>query len=105
LGDRPGPVEGAGLLVPVSAPAHDDLFEPPGAIEVAGADGLGGDQCEPAFDQVEPRGTGGSEVQVETRMGRQPAFDPRMFEGPIVVADSDATPASGSVWPAIPGRR
>jgi hypothetical protein len=28
-------------------------------------------------------------------MGRQPAFDRRMFVGAIVVADSDAAPASG----------
>ena len=46
-------------------PAHDGLFEPSGAVEAATADRLGGDQREPTFDQIDPRGTGWSEVQVE----------------------------------------
>ena len=34
-----------------------------------------GEQPEPAFDQVEPRAAGGSEVETEAGMAEQPALD------------------------------
>src|SRR5579875_3757801 len=43
--------------------------------------------CEPAFHQVEPRGAGRGEVQMETRMTQQPALDGRGFVGGVIVDD------------------
>ena len=57
------------------------------AVEAAAPDGLAGNQGEPAFDQVEPRGAGRGEVQMEARMGGEPVLDRRMLVGPVVVAD------------------
>jgi hypothetical protein len=43
--------------------------------------------CAPAFHQVEPRGAGRREVQMETRMTQQPTLDGRGFVGGVVVDD------------------
>jgi hypothetical protein len=71
----------------VCEPAGDRPFQTPNAVEATAADGLAGDQFEPAFDQVEPRGTGRSEVQMEARVGVEPTCDRRMFVGAVIVAD------------------
>jgi hypothetical protein len=42
---------------------------------------------EPAFHQIQPRGTGRGEVQLKARMLAQPPFYVRMFVGPVVVQD------------------
>ena len=68
-------------------PASDRPFQTPHAVEAAAADGLAGNQGEPAFDQVWSPGTGRSEVQMEARVGGEPARDRRMLVGAIVVAD------------------
>ena len=55
--------------------------------EGAAADGALGNQCEPAFDLIEPTGIGGSEVQVIAGMTGQPGFDLGMFVGGVIVQD------------------
>ena len=67
-----GPAEGFGGFVALGQVAGDRLFQATHAVEAAAANGLRGDQAEPALDQVEPRRTGRSEVQLEARMGGQP---------------------------------
>src|SRR4029078_10230648 len=42
---------------------------------------------QPAFDEIQPGGTGGGEVQVEARMPEQPPLDGRRFVGGVVVED------------------
>jgi hypothetical protein len=71
----------------VREPASDGQLQTPDAVEAAAADGLAGDQGEPAFDQVEPRGTGRSEVQMEARVDSEPVRDRGMLVGPVIVAD------------------
>ena len=43
--------------------------------------------AEPALDEVEPRGTGGREVQLEARVGGQPLANRFMLVGSVVVQD------------------
>ncbi len=52
-----GPAEGFGIFVPVGQEAGDGLLQARDAVEAAAANGLRGDQAEPALDQVEPRGS------------------------------------------------
>ena len=85
VGGGLGPARRFGILVPAIEPAHDRLFELPGAVETAAPNGLGSNQGEPAFDQIEPRSAGRSEVEVKPQMSGQPAFDRRMFMGAVVV--------------------
>jgi hypothetical protein len=82
-----GPTEGFGVFVPVGQEAGDGLLQARDAVEAAAANGLRGDQAEPALDQVEPRGAGRGEVQMEARVGGQPLFDRGMLVGPVVVTD------------------
>ena len=48
---------------------------------------LGGELGEPALDLVQPRRAGRDEVQVEPRVGGQPALDGVGLVGGVVVAD------------------
>src|ERR1700687_3192043 len=82
-----GPAEGFGIFVPVGQEAGDGLLQARDAVEAAPANGLRGDQAEPALDQVEPRGAGRGEVQMEARVRGQPLFDRGMLVGSVVVAD------------------
>jgi hypothetical protein len=77
----------------------------PDAVEAAAVDGLAGDQGEPAFDQVEPRGTGRSEVQMEARVGGEPVHDRRMLVGDVVVADQMQLKSRIAFGQRFPGRR
>src|SRR5260370_28873829 len=74
-----GPAEGFGIFVPVGQEAGDGLLQARGAVEAAAANSLRGDQAEPALDQVEPRGAGRGEVQMESRVRGQPLFDRGML--------------------------
>ena len=47
-----GPAKGLGDFIPVREPASDRPFQTPHAVEAAAADGLSGNQAEPALDQV-----------------------------------------------------
>src|SRR5207244_4816166 len=82
-----GPAEGFGIFVPVGQEAGDGLLQSRDAVEAAAANGLRGDQAEPALDQVEPRGAGRGEVQMEARVRDQPLCDRWMLVGSVVVAD------------------
>jgi hypothetical protein len=53
----------------------------------ATADSVLGQVAEEVFDHLEPGGARGREVDMETRMPRQPAFYLRMFVGGIVICD------------------
>jgi hypothetical protein len=49
IGGGLGPAEGLGVLVPGCEPIGDRGLQPPKAAEAAAADGLTGNQGEPAF--------------------------------------------------------
>ena len=51
----------------------------------AALDLLVGEQCEPAFDLVEPGGAGRREVEVIARVAGEPRFDGWRFVGGVVV--------------------
>ena len=76
------PAERLRVLIPVHEPTGDRPFEAPDAVEAAAADGLAGDQGEPAFDQVEPGGAGRREVQMKAWMSCQPCSDRRVLVVP-----------------------
>ena len=57
------------------------------AAEDAAAKALLRQLTEPALDEVEPRGTGGREVQLEARVGGQPLANRFMLMGSVVVQD------------------
>src|SRR5579885_2036923 len=93
LRGRFGPAKRAGIFVPFRQPAGYGCLQPGHAVEAAAADGLLGDQGEPALHQVEPRGAGGREMELDARMGGQPLLYRRVFVGPVVVADQVQFPA------------
>ena len=51
------------------------------------ADGLLGDDIEPNLHLVQPRRIGRRKMDIKARMNGQPAFNPRMLMGGIVVDD------------------
>jgi hypothetical protein len=71
----------------VADEAADGVFQFPGGAVDAAAELLVGEQSEPAFDQVEPAGRSGSEVQVEARAFGQPVADQLRLVGAVVVQD------------------
>ena len=72
------------VLVQVVFDGGDEFVD---ASEDTAAKALLGQHAEPAFDEVEPGGTSGSEVQLEARVGEEPLADRFMFVGGIVVKD------------------
>ena len=66
-----GPDQRPGVLVPVFHESGDHPLQLRNAAETAAPDRLLADQTKPALYQIEPRGTGGSEVEIETRPHRQ----------------------------------
>ena len=70
-----GPDKGSGGLVPAFHKVSDRPLQLRHAVEAAAADCLLADQAKPALHQVQPRGTGGREVEMEARMGGQPLTD------------------------------
>ena len=62
----------------------DQVFH---ASECALADGLLGDDIEPYLHLVQPRSIGRRKMNMKARMNGQPALDPRMLMGAIVVHD------------------
>jgi hypothetical protein len=56
-------------------------------VEHTPADGLVGQVPKPPFDQIEPRGGGGGEVQVKPWVFGQPFLDVGMLVGAVVIAD------------------
>jgi len=53
----------------------------------ASADAVLGDVPEKTFHHIEPRGTGGREVDMDPRVLLQPGFDRRVLMGGVIVAD------------------
>src|SRR5208282_3115648 len=86
-----GPAEGLGVAVPVGQEAGDGLLEACDADETAAPGGLAGNQREPALDQVQPRGAGRGELEMQAWVGGQPLFDHGMLVGVVVVADRKST--------------
>ena len=70
-----GPDKGSGVLVPAFHKAGDRPLQLRHAVEAAAADCLLANQAKPALHQVQPRGTGGCEMEMEARMGGQPLTD------------------------------
>ncbi len=76
-----GPDEGFGRTVVEFEVLADGVLQFAGAAMDAAAQLFFGEACEPAFHQVEPRGAGRREVQMEARMTQQPTLDGRGFVG------------------------
>ena len=75
------------MLVVVVDVVSDGLFQLFGGAVNASSELLFGEVCEPAFDQVQPRGRGWGEVQVEARPLGQPVMDQIGLVGAVVVQD------------------
>ena len=56
-------------------------FELPGAAEDPSAELFFGESCEPTFHEIQPRRTGGGEVEVEAGAFGQPVLDEGCFVG------------------------
>ena len=81
------PDKGCGVGVPRGKKVCDGLLQILHAAEDAASHSLLVEFGKPAFDQVEPTGTGWNEVQDEAWMPGQPAPDTFVAVGPIVVED------------------
>src|SRR3989442_9478331 len=81
------PDEWTRVLVVFSQVLIDDTDEFRYVSERASANALAGDLTEPALDQIEPRRSGGHEVEVVPAMGPGRRLDLRMLGGFIVVED------------------
>ncbi len=62
----------------------DQLFD---VMERAAAQALPGQSSKPAFDQIQPRAGGGSDVQVKARMTSEPTLDRWMLVGRVLIHD------------------
>ena len=63
----------------------DCLFEFAGAVKDTSTQLFLGDECKPPFDQVNPRRTGGREMQMKPRPLNQPASNGRRLMRCIVI--------------------
>ena len=81
------PNEGTRRLVGDGEVVSNGRFERAHAAVGAPLDLFLGQQSEPPFDEIQPRGTGRREVEVEPRVTRQPATHPRGFVRAVVVED------------------
>ena len=66
-----GPYKGGRVRIPLGEIPVDVANERAHRLERAPADRLAGQDAEPRFDHVQPRGPGGREVKVHPGMGRQ----------------------------------
>jgi hypothetical protein len=82
----------------------DGVLQFAGAAMDTAAQLFFGEACEPAFHQVEPRGAGGCEVQMEARMMQQPTLDGWGFVRRASLAPHSPTstllnpPSSPRIW-------
>ena len=81
------PDEGLWVAIVVLDEVVDGGFEFLGGTVDAAAELAFGEQREPAFDQIEPGGRGGREVNVEAGPFGQPVPDQLRFVGAVVVQD------------------
>src|SRR5437879_11474314 len=75
------------MLVVEAQVLPDRAFQLAGAPMRAAPDLFESQSREPPFDQVDPRGAGGGEVDMKARPLRQPAFDRRGFVRAVVIHD------------------
>ncbi len=80
-----GPDEGFGVMVMSPQVAFDRGFEFKLAAEGAASNSFGGQSREPALDQIDPGGAGGSEVHVEARAFGQPVADKAGLVSSVVI--------------------
>ena len=69
-----GPIEGMRVTIPVRDIRHQRRVQVALAVEDAAADGLAGDEREPAFDLVEPGRVRRRGMEVEARMLKEPVL-------------------------------
>ena len=82
-----GPDERGGVVVPPVDVATDVLDQGADRVEGTAANRLAGQDAEPGLDHVQPRGAGGSEVEVNPGMGLLPRPDLGRLVGRRVVED------------------
>src|ERR1700720_4323162 len=82
-----GPHEGTPMQIVAGDVGVDFLHQLADAAERPAANGLLGDEAEPALHLVEPAGVGGGVVEVVARPPRQPGLDLGMLVGAVVVRD------------------
>ncbi len=87
LFDTRHPDKGRWIGVPRGEKTSDSLLQLLHAAENTPAHGFLAEFGKPAFDEVEPTGTGGNEVQDKTGMFGQPAPDSFMAMGAVVIED------------------
>jgi hypothetical protein len=75
----------------------DGALQLAGAAEGAAPDLLGGEGGEEAFDQVDPRSTGGSEAEMKARSLGEPGADQRRLVSTVVVGDEVDVEVGGDV--------
>ena len=68
----------------VLSDGRDELWD---ASEGATAEALVGQFAEPSLHQIEPRGAGGREMEMKSRVFFQPASDARVLVGSVIVHD------------------
>ena len=73
-----------GILIDVSFDGLGQFIE---AGDAASPDAFAGDFRKPALDQIEPRRTGGRDMQMESGMFFEPGFDGWVFVRRVVVDD------------------
>ncbi len=98
-----GPDEGFRVVIVDLQIAFDHGFEFAGAAEGAAADLLLGQRCEPALDQIDPGGAGGSEVHLEAGPLGQSIADKRGLVGTVVV-HNEADASSLGTWASMVSR-
>ena len=87
VGGAGGPDEGFGVFVmavDVSSDGQDEFFE---VAKDAAPQPVLREIAKEAFDHVQPRRAGGSEVQMKARVLIEPALDLGVFVSCVVVAD------------------
>jgi len=80
-----GPDEGFRMVIVDLQIALDHGFEFARAAEGAAPNLFGGERREPALDQIDPGGAGGSEVDMEAGPLGQPVADQGGLVGPVVI--------------------
>src|SRR6266508_4844558 len=87
------PDEWRWVFVPGLGIHEDGSLEGGDTREGSSTNGLLGDPGKPAFDEVEPRGAGRCQMEMEPLVFRKPGLDGRMFVRAVVVADQMDLPA------------
>src|SRR5216683_2042591 len=108
-----GPHKGGRVRIPLGEVALDVADEGAHGVERPSADRLAGEDAEPRFDYVQPRGPGRGEVKMHPGMCRQPGLHGRWgVRGGVVENDVQLLPpiAAGQpleegqeVGPRVPG--